>query len=93
MLEGLEPWIVQGGAVTLALAAVWAIFTGRLIPGRTHDAIVADKDEQIAAWKAAHESEVARGEVLAEQVGKLLALGDTTVGIVRAIPRAKDTAS
>lgn len=89
----MEPWIVQGGAVTLALAAVWAIFTGRLIPGRTHEAIVADKDQQIESWKAAHASEVERGEVLAQQVNDLLELSRTTVGIVRAIPRAKDPAS
>jgi hypothetical protein len=89
----LAPFAVPGGAVGLLGAVAWMVFTGRLVPGRTHERMLADKDKQIEDWRTAHAAEVERGEVLAAQVSKLLTQGDITVGIVQALPRAKDSAS
>jgi hypothetical protein len=37
MFSSVAPWI-QGGAVSILAAAVWMLFTGRLVPRRVHDA-------------------------------------------------------
>lgn len=50
-INSVTPWIVQGGAVGLALAAVWAVITGRLVPRRVVDDIRADRDARVAEWK------------------------------------------
>lgn len=60
--------IVQGGAVTVLLAVLWMVFTGRLVPRQTVDDILAnhadrlaDKRTQISEWREAHRiSEAAR---------------------------------
>ncbi len=87
MPDDITPWLTQGGGFGLALAAVWAILRGLLIPARTHDAIVTNRDEQIATWKAAYEAEVKRGDEQAGHLKELLDVAHLTVDMVKAIPR------
>lgn len=64
-------------------AVVWMILKGSLVPGRTHDKIVADKDERITKLEAAYDK-------VAAQRDEMMELARTTVAIVQALPRVKD---
>lgn len=60
------------------------IAVGRLVPRRTMEDVIHDRDE----WRAAHRiSEAARAE-LATQVGELLEHSRTTEQFIRALPEA-----
>lgn len=87
MLDVLPEWAPTGGAVGLLGAVVVMILLGRLVPIRTHTAIVADKDVQIETWKAAHAAEVERADRLAKQNSELTELSRTAVAVMQAIPR------
>lgn len=86
MLDAFAPFVVPGGLSGLVLAVAWMVFTGKLVPARTHDKIVADKDAQIAKLQAAHDK-------VAGQRDELMELARTTVAIVQALPRVKDPAA
>ncbi len=90
MLDVLAPFAVPGGLSGLVLAGVWMILTGRLVPARTHDRMLADRDTQIDAWRSAHTAEMERGHALEAQVSELMELARTTVAVVKALPRPKD---
>jgi len=58
------------------------IFRGAMVPRRTYDDMVHDRDE----WRAAHRiSETAR-QVSADQVDELLEHARTTDAFIRALP-------
>lgn len=62
------------------------VLTGRLIPASTHERELANRDRQI-------ERLIAENDVLVRQRDGLLELAQVTVGIVRALPAAKDPVS
>lgn len=64
----LAGWIPQTGAVGLLLAAVWAVFTGRLIPRATHNEVRHDRD----VYRAAAEQALAASAEMSSHVGRLV---------------------
>jgi len=81
----LEPFAGPVGIGTVVLAAIWMVLTGRLIPARTHEREIAAKQAEIDRLSAALEKVEAQRD-------KLMGLaGEVTVGIVRAIPSARDS--
>ena len=85
MLDALTPFAVPGGLTGLVLAVAWMVFVGKLVPARTHDKIVADKDAQIAKLESAYDKVV-------DQRDRLMGLTDTTVKILESLPKAGDSA-
>jgi len=57
------------GALAILLLGLWLFITGKIVPGTTMDAAVAERDRQIALWQQAHAAERARADaaVLAAQ--------------------------
>lgn len=67
------------------------IVLGWLIPRRTHERELRDKDHQIKTWEEAWRASDARADLLTEQNTKLLVGVETTVAIVTALAqRAAD---
>ena len=75
MLDGLP--IVNISAGTLVGLTVLMILTGRLVPRRTHDDALKDRD----AWRSVAE---ARGD----QIQELLSLTRATHALLTAVPHA-----
>lgn len=80
MWTELAPLLHDYGMPGLIVALV---VLGWLVPKRTHERELADKDKQIDRLLAAHDKVV-------QQRDDLLELAQVTVGIVAAIPRAKE---
>ncbi len=79
---GVNP--TDAGAVTLLVVVVLLILTGRLIPRRTHEDVLADRDQ----WRQAYlESEAAR-KVEHEQTGELLEMARLGGHILTALPHS-----
>lgn len=70
--------VIQGGATALLAAVVWLILIGRLVPRRQVDALAADKDAQVAMWRAVAETSQA-------QMGELLEHSRMSVQLLQAI--------
>jgi hypothetical protein len=78
---GVAP--TDAGAVALLTLVVLFILTGRLIPRKTHEDVIADRDN----WRAAFlESEAAR-KVEHEQTGELLEMAKLGGNVLAALPR------
>ncbi|MER5584132.1 hypothetical protein ABT090_21170 [Streptomyces asoensis] len=83
---GINPG--DAGAVGLLVLVVLLILTGRLVPRRTHEDVLADRER----WRQAYlESEKARS-VEHEQTGELLELAKLGGHILTALPRPGQTA-
>ncbi len=79
-LFGINP--TDAGAATLLVIVVLFILTGRLIPRKTHEDVIADRDN----WRAAFlESEKAR-TVEHEQTGELLEMAKLGGHLLTALP-------
>lgn len=79
---GLPPITVLT-APALLLIAVWLILVGRLVPRKTYEDVLTERND----WKEAHQiSEKARAE-MAKQVEELLEHARTTDALIRALPR------
>ncbi|WP_416476905.1 hypothetical protein [Streptomyces sp. LKA04] len=75
--------VADGGAVGLLILVFLSVVTGRLIPRKTHEDALADRDN----WRAAYlESEAAR-KVEHEQTGELLEMAQISGRILTALPR------
>lgn len=75
--------LAQGGAVALLALVVLMIFTGRLVPRRTYDDLIQERD----TWRTAHtRSEEAR-QVERDQTQELLELSRTAGRVLTALPR------
>lgn len=91
-MEWINLPFVQGGAVVLVLAGVWAIFTGRLIPKSHVEALretdkltITRQQEEIKEWRTAWiAADLAKRE-LASQVGELTETGKVTVELLRQV--------
>jgi hypothetical protein len=85
-LFGINP--VEGGAWALVTIAVLMVLTGRLIPRRTYDDMVADRDN----WRQAfHASEEVR-RMQDKQVEQLLTVAEVGGRIINALPRPEEPA-
>lgn len=93
MLEAIEPFAIPTGLGALVIGMFWLVFTGRLIPASVVTQMLAVKDREIQTLEAGYKAEQDRNAILTEQVGELMELSRVTVGIVQAIPRAKDAAA
>lgn len=89
----IAPFVVPGGAASLLAAVAWLVFTGKLIPASVVDKMIAVKNDEITTLRQGYNAEQERNAILTGQVGELMELSRTTVGIVKALPRAKDTAA
>lgn len=79
--SGISP--VQGGAtVLLALVVLW-VLSGRLVPRRTHEDALADRDN----WRNAFLNSEAARKVEHEQVGELLEMAKLGGHILTALPQ------
>jgi acyl CoA:acetate/3-ketoacid CoA transferase alpha subunit len=82
---GINP--TDAGAVVLLTLVVLLILTGRLIPRRTHEDVLADRDN----WRQAYlESEKAR-TVEHQQTGELLEMARLGGHILTALPTPGQT--
>lgn len=79
----LVPFAAPGGAVATLFAVAWMVYTDRLIPYRSHRERLADKQAEITRLTAALDK-------VEKQRDHLLELAQVTVGIVQALPKAKD---
>ncbi|MFD8470396.1 hypothetical protein ACFV10_35415 [Streptomyces cyaneofuscatus] len=80
-LMGID--IAQGGAVALLTVVVLMVLTGRLVPRRTYDDLLKERD----TWREAHTvSEAARTSERA-QTQELLELSRTSAHALQALPR------
>jgi hypothetical protein len=89
----IAPFLVPGGAAGLLGAVAWLVYTGRLIPKSVVDQMLSVKNDELSNLRAGYNAEKERNQLLTEQVGELMELSRVTVGIVRAIPKAKDAAA
>lgn len=92
MAEWINLPFVQGGAVLIVLAGIWLIFTGRLVPRGTVDALregdrltIERQRQEITEWRTAWiAADLAKRE-LASQVGELAETGKVTVQLLRSV--------
>lgn len=80
-MDFLGPWTPIG----LLLAAVAAVLSGLLWPLRTVKLMLADRDRQIADWKAAFTAEAERGRLRDAQTAELLELSRTGAKALQAL--------
>ncbi|MFJ3141747.1 hypothetical protein ACIPJM_04750 [Streptomyces halstedii] len=74
--------IAQGGAVALLAVVVIMVLTGRLVPRRTYNDLLEERN----TWRSAHAvSEEAR-HLERNQVGELLELSRTADRVLTALP-------
>jgi hypothetical protein len=74
----LTGWIPQTGAVGLLLVGMWFVFTGRLVPGRTHQEVRTDRD----MYREAAETASKAAAVQSAQVAQLSKSLDGVIGSV-----------
>lgn len=75
--------VANGGAIGLLALVFLFVLTGKLIPRRTHEDLIADRDN----WRSAYlESEKAR-KAEHEQTGELLEMARLGGNILTALPR------
>lgn len=73
-------------APILLLIGIWLILTGRLVPRRTYDDLLADRNE----WREAHKISESQRETLNQQINSLLEVGKTVESIMHALPHPSD---
>jgi F0F1-type ATP synthase membrane subunit b/b' len=87
--------VIQGGAVGVLFFVILAIVTGRLVPRKTLEDLIAERDAHIARevargdeWHRAAEAQDARNDVLSRQVDKLLDSAQTTNALIEGLKKA-----
>lgn len=80
--------IAQGGAVALLTLVVLMVLTGRLVPRRTHEDTLADRDN----WRTAFLDSEALRKVEHDQTGELLEMARLGGNILAALPHPPHTA-
>lgn len=80
---------VSGPAGALAVLVIiwWLQVTGRVIPGGLHKQITADKDQQIAQWKAAYDAERQAHDLERARSDAALLAAQTTNTVLQALHR------
>ncbi|MDT0302890.1 hypothetical protein [Streptomonospora wellingtoniae] len=84
--------VLELGATGLVSLGVVLIATGRLVPARTVDRIVAARDEIIVQQRATIERQQSVIQVRDEQVGALVEQGQTSARALEALRRAGEGA-
>ncbi|MCX5144638.1 hypothetical protein [Streptomyces sp. NBC_00338] len=79
-LMGID--IAQGGAVALLTLVVLMVLTGRLVPRRTYDDLLEERN----TWRSAHTTSEEARRLEREQVGELLELSRTADRVLTALP-------
>ena len=82
----LGQWGPDALALTLVSAAVWMLFTGRLVTRREHDALRQDRDY----WRDAHNTSEGTRSIMAQQVERLLTNSEITNQVLESLKRAAD---
>lgn len=72
MIDQLVPWVTNGGAVGLLSAVAWMLFTGRLVPRRVHEELIASQRQRGDDWRDAYKTEAARAEIQDRQMAEIL---------------------
>ncbi len=81
-LQDLLPLITGGtGAFVALLVGIWQLGTGRVIPSKVHQLIVADKDKQITTLTSALELERRRADAA-------VSAGAATLELFKALHKA-----
>ncbi|MFJ9038012.1 hypothetical protein ACIRF8_15635 [Streptomyces sp. NPDC102406] len=83
---GMAP--TDAGAVALLTLVVLFILTGRLIPRRTHEDLIADRDN----WRSAFLESEALRKVEHDQTGELLDMAKLTGPLLAALPQPQQAA-
>lgn len=86
----LLPWLPSAGATGFALAILYAILRGLLIPRRTVDSQVAELQQVVALWR---EAAAAKEQVVAEMlplVRQGLDNDKLTIALIGALKEAVD---
>lgn len=80
-LMGID--IAQGGAVALLTLVVLMVLTGRLVPRKTYDDLLKERD----TWREAHTVSEAARTSERTQTQELLELSRTSAHALQALPR------
>lgn len=83
MIDAVTPWVTQGGAVALLLAAIWLVLTGKIVPRST----LMQQRADLLAWKDAAEKAQATNAQMAEHMTKLVSTVDLAVDTMRETQR------
>lgn len=84
---GNLPYVPLGATGILGLT-VLMIFRGALIPRKTYEERLKDKDDQISFYRNALESETTRNAELMGQVNTLMEVATTAEHVFRSLPEA-----
>lgn len=76
------------GATGLLALVVLMILRGSLIPRRSFQDLVAEKDRQIETWRTAYETGQSVQEVQRQQISALLEANRTTTHVIESLPHA-----
>jgi enterochelin esterase-like enzyme len=79
MLDQITPWVTQGGAVALLLAAMWLVLTGRIVARSVLDQQRLD----LLAWKDAAEKANTTNAEMSGHMGQLVVTVDKAVDSMR----------
>lgn len=88
MWSVLAPYVAPGGGAAALLGVFWMVMTGRLIPVRVHERIIAAQLSEIAGKKREIDRLNTALSKAEKQRDELMELARTTSAIVAAIPRA-----
>ena len=90
------PWALLGGVI---VTVVGLVLKGLLVPAshvdrivKAYETVIAEKKDDVTAWKAAHAVEVEANRVLRDQVDKLLEHSQTSAHAWQAIRAAAERA-
>lgn len=94
-VAGGGPWALLGGVV---VTVVGLVLKGLLVPAshvdrivKAYETVIAEKKDDVTAWKAAHALEVEANRVLRDQVDKLLEHSSTSAQAWRSISKAAES--
>lgn len=82
-LDTITPWVTQGGAVALLLAAMWLVLTGKIVPRST----LIQQRQDLLAWREAAEKANATNALMAEHMGQLVSTVDKAVDTMQQTQR------
>lgn len=71
-----------GGWLTVLFGGLWLFLSDRIITTRRHDAIIADKNQQIADWKATAEARGTALEVAVKNIDQLVEANKTNNALI-----------
>lgn len=82
----LGQWGPDALGLSLVTAAIWMLFTGRLVTRREHENVLRDRDY----WREAHTTSEGTRSIMAQQVERLLANSEITNQVLTSLKKAAD---